>query len=141
MKVTRQVISDLWPLYAAGEASADTRTLVDAFLAGDPQFAETLKAAPALPAPDLRTAPGAEVAALKRTRDLVYGRSWLRALRLVALVLTVFAVKRAINEVQWSTTPALFIGEAITAIVLWTAYVLLVRHYRVQSLRMPRSTR
>jgi hypothetical protein len=135
MKVTRQVISDLWPLYAAGEASADTRTLVDLFLVGDPQFAETLKAATALPAPDLRTAPGAEVAALKRTRDLVYGRSWLRALRLVAVVVTIFAIKRAITEVQWSTTPAMFIGEGIAAIVLWSAYVLLVRHYRVQSLR------
>ena len=43
MHVTRDVVSDLWPLYASGEASADTRALVDAFLAGDPAFAQSLR--------------------------------------------------------------------------------------------------
>jgi len=38
MNVTHDVVSDLWPLYASGEASADTRALVDTFLAGDPAF-------------------------------------------------------------------------------------------------------
>lgn len=43
MTVTRDVVSDLWPLYASGEASADTRTLVEGFLAGDPAFAAALR--------------------------------------------------------------------------------------------------
>jgi hypothetical protein len=137
MNVTRDVVSDLWPLYVAGEASADTRQLVDAFLASDPEFRERLEATVALPASDVRSAPDAEVAALKRTRDLVYGRSWLRGLRLCALVFTVFAIKRAITEINWSTTPLLFLTEGIIAIVLWTAYVLLLRRYRIQSLRTP----
>ena len=138
MTVSRQVISDLWPLYAAGEASPDTRALIEAFLAGDPEFAALLKAPMALPASDISTSPGAEVAALKRTRDLVQGRSWLRGLRLVALVLTLFAIRRAITQVQWTTSPALFVGEAIAAAVLWTVYALFVRHYRAQSLRSSR---
>ena len=33
-KITRDVITDLWPLYESGEASRDTRTIVDEFLAG-----------------------------------------------------------------------------------------------------------
>ena len=30
--VTRDVIADLWPLYVSGEASADTRGLIEAFI-------------------------------------------------------------------------------------------------------------
>ena len=39
MKITRDVIYDLLPGYFAGEVSADTRALVDEFLATDPEFA------------------------------------------------------------------------------------------------------
>ncbi len=39
MKITRDVIYDLLPGYFAGEVSADTRTLIDEFLATDPEFA------------------------------------------------------------------------------------------------------
>lgn len=39
MKITRDVIYDLLPAYFAGEVSADTRVLIDEFLATDPEFA------------------------------------------------------------------------------------------------------
>jgi hypothetical protein len=42
-KVTRDVVVDLWPVYVSGEASTDTRTLVDAFLAQDREFADRLR--------------------------------------------------------------------------------------------------
>ena len=38
MKVTRDVIYDLLPAYFAGEASADTRLLVEEHFASDPEF-------------------------------------------------------------------------------------------------------
>lgn len=38
MKVTRDVILDLLPLYLADEVSEDTRALVEAYLATDPQL-------------------------------------------------------------------------------------------------------
>jgi hypothetical protein len=138
MTVTRQVISDLWPLYAAGEASDDTRALVEAFIASDPEFGRTLKAPLALPAADAPAPATAEVAALQRTRDLVLGRSWMRALRLMAVAFTALALRRALTEVEWTTSPAMFVGEAIAAAVLWTTYALLVRHYRAQALRTAR---
>lgn len=43
MKVTRDVILDLWPAYQAGEVSAETRALVDEYLASDPEFASILR--------------------------------------------------------------------------------------------------
>jgi anti-sigma factor RsiW len=39
MKVTRDVIYDLLPSYFAGEVSADTRALIEEFLATDSEFA------------------------------------------------------------------------------------------------------
>lgn len=38
MNVTREVISDLLPLYLSEEASADTRALVEAYFRQDPEF-------------------------------------------------------------------------------------------------------
>ena len=135
MKVTRDVVSDLWPLYVAGEASADTRALVDMFLADDPEFSERLKRSGALPAADVPRPPDAELAAFKRSRDLVYGRSWLRGLRLAALAMTIFSIYRAVTQIPWSLTPRLFLYEGSMAAILWTAYILFLRRYRVQSLR------
>ena len=39
MKVTRDVVLDLLPLYLAGEASSDTRALVERYLETDPELA------------------------------------------------------------------------------------------------------
>ena len=39
MKITRDVVYDLLPGYFAGDVSADTRALIDEFLATDPEFA------------------------------------------------------------------------------------------------------
>lgn len=39
MRVTRDVIYDLLPSYFAGDVSDDTRALVDAYFASDPEFA------------------------------------------------------------------------------------------------------
>ena len=78
MNVTRDVIKDLLPLYAAGEASADTRALVGSFLSGDPELlrlAEALKAGEVAPEPALPQEAGRE--ALRRTRRLLRRRSWL----------------------------------------------------------------
>jgi hypothetical protein len=41
--VTREVVRDLWAVCRTGDASADSRALVDAFLAEDTALAETLK--------------------------------------------------------------------------------------------------
>lgn len=134
LNVTRDVVADLWPVYESGEATADTRALVDAFLASDPAFAAKLRATPAMnPLPDVR--PETKLAALKRTRDLVQGNAWLRGLRLFALVITVFAIKRILDDTTWNVSPRVFIADATMATIAWTAYGVLVTRYRKRSLR------
>lgn len=44
MHITKDVINDLLPVYLAGEASADTRALVEEFLRADPSMAAEVKA-------------------------------------------------------------------------------------------------
>jgi anti-sigma factor RsiW len=39
VEITRNIIEDLLPLYLAGEASPETRALVEEFLARDPSLA------------------------------------------------------------------------------------------------------
>ena len=43
MNVTKEVITDLYPLYVEKECSADTRTLVEEYLRLNPQHAEELR--------------------------------------------------------------------------------------------------
>jgi len=47
MNVTKDVITDLWPLYESGEASEDTRRLVEQFLDNDEEFARLIRESPA----------------------------------------------------------------------------------------------
>lgn len=70
-KVTRDVISDLWPLYKAGEASADTKRLVEAFLAQDGDFKTLLKESDAIHGPlgDVQLSPDAELRLIALARE------------------------------------------------------------------------
>lgn len=71
LEVTRDVISDLWPLCRSGEASAGSRALVESFLAEDRPFAAKLQESttmiPELPAVQL--SPEAERVLLDDARD------------------------------------------------------------------------
>ena len=62
LEVTRDAVNDLWPLYRSGDASADTRALVEAFLDQDEAFATTLRRSESLPRvmPGIRLSPDAE---------------------------------------------------------------------------------
>jgi hypothetical protein len=122
MSVTREVISDLWPVYAAGEASADTRALVDAFLRQDPEFARLLRGrgerlvldrgAPELP-------PDREARALRRTKRLLYGWDWLL---FVAILFSCFAFGRIVADTSWDVSPVNFIVVASLAGAFWIAF-------------------
>lgn len=135
LKVTRDVVADLWPIYESGEATADTRALVDAFLASDPEFAGTLRTTANVHTPSVDLEPEAKLAALKRTRDLVRGNAWLRGLRLFALVMTLFAFGRIISDTSWDVSPRSFIIDAVAAVMSWTIYIALLNRYRRRSLK------
>lgn len=71
LEVTRDVVSDLWPLCSAGEASAGSRALVEAFLREDSTFAATLRASEGLPRvmPAFRLSPDAERRLLDQAQE------------------------------------------------------------------------
>jgi len=132
--ITRDVIADLWPIYEAGEASADTKDIVEEFLDADPEFAAALRAKPALNG-GVTVPPDIETASLNRTRDLVRGNSWLRGLRLAALVLTAFAVMRFVRSTTWNHATTVFVADAVLATAAWSLYAFLLRRYRQRALR------
>ena len=134
MDITRDVISDLWPIYEAGEASADTRALVERFLTQDPAFAATLRQAVTLPATPPPVSRDAEARALQRTRNLVRGRAWLRGVRLFALAMTALAFGRIVEDTTFTAPPARFIGSAIVAAIAWLVYLVALERERHQAL-------
>jgi hypothetical protein len=139
MKVTRNVISDLWPAYAAGEASDDTRALVDGFLQQDAEFAAALKAhgieqllqqdAPRLP-------PDHEARALQRTKRLVHGWDWTFFL---AMLFSCFAFGRIVADTSWDVSPAAFIITASIAAALWVSFFIRLTRIRKQVFRIDRA--
>ncbi len=77
MIVTKDVIEDLIPVYLAGEASADTRTLVDEFVKAHPEMLDALQSADL---PEAKAEPPRDLGlrALGETRKLISRRNaWL----------------------------------------------------------------
>jgi len=122
MNVTRDVISDLWPVYSSGEASADTRALVDAFLRQDPEFASLIRGRGeeellGIGAPELPL--DREAKALRRTKRLLHGWDWLMFL---AILFSCMAFGRIVADRSWDVSPRGFIVAASLAGVFWIAF-------------------
>ena len=102
MKVTRDVILDLWPVYEAGEASAETKALVEEYLQQDPEFARLVRENGGTKA--LRPSPAAlprdaELETLVRTQKL---HSYRRSVLLLGLVF--FGTSSILREYRVVTT-------------------------------------
>ena len=106
LEVSRNVVRDLWPLYRTGEASADSRAVVEAYLTSDPEFAATMKESDRVVTamPGVRLSPDAELRILAdaqqraRTRLLVIGGGIAAAafIILVALAGAMFVLFRTV---------------------------------------------
>lgn len=94
LEVTRDVVSDLWPLYETGEASMESRRLVDAFLAEDRSFAETLLGSQKVPRmmPAVRLSPDAERRLLDDARERAQTGMLVRALAILMTGLVLLAI-------------------------------------------------
>jgi anti-sigma factor RsiW len=137
MRITRDVVLDLLPLYVAGEASADTRALVQEFLDQDPELRrqadearlETLQAA-SVPASTLP--PDLELQSLRRTRGRL---RWQRLTYAWALTLSFLSLSSVISLESGSLHfrlllleyPRLFVPCAVLAASCWANYFLLRR--------------
>ncbi|MCW5558060.1 MAG: hypothetical protein KIT22_09565 [Verrucomicrobiae bacterium] len=82
MNITKDIITDLYPLYAENECSADTRALVEAYLQRHPQLAEELRRVTSAPLPDSAPRPRdlGETRSLREARRRIRLRSWWMAL-------------------------------------------------------------
>ena len=120
--VTRDVVADLWPLYVSGEASPDTRALIEAFQREDPEFAgmlqESAAGIPRHEAPSLP--PDHELKTLARIRRKLAGPIWLLQL---ALLFTCFAFGRIVSDTSFDVSPRKFIATAVVAACFWIAFL------------------
>lgn len=124
MRVSRDVVTDLLPLYFANEASAATRALVDAHFAADPAFARRARAATgALPGLDPPTQ-DMEMKALHRTRGLLGLRSWLLggAIFCTLLPLSFHVGDGAPPVFLFQAQPTIAAAAVGLALLVWGAY-------------------
>jgi len=125
MHVTREVITDLLPIYFSGEASGDTKVLVEDYFRQDPDFERIARSA-ATPLETLRAAAPIAASPERKKRDLesvflgLRRRQWLFG---VSLFLTLAPLASAVghghfvslmvrdaswNTFQWSLASALW---------------------------------
>jgi hypothetical protein len=128
--VTRDVITDLWPLYASGEASPDTRALIEAFLQQDPELREILadSGQESFPHPETPTlTPDHELKTLALIKRRLAGPRWLL---LLALVFTATAFGRLISDTSFDVSPRPFVATAVIAACVWVAFLVRLFHGR-----------
>lgn len=136
MNLTRDVVKDLLTVYLAGDASPDTRAIVEEWLASDPDLASLAADArrddlPAVPPP----APSVEKLALGRTRRRLTLRSVVfgLAIYVTSLPATVTFNSSGFHGLLIDNWPERIV-LAILAGVLWATYVILARRLRVPGL-------
>ena len=137
MKVTRDVIYDLLPGYFSGEASPDTRALVDEFLQQDPEFSKMLERFRAVFREAAPAAPHGEQEVFHRVRGHLQKRSELRgyvlAFSLAAMFVVILITARGLERGAgpWAIAAAF----AVTAIISATQLYLMRAKDRGASLR------
>ncbi len=106
MNVTRNVVNDLLPLYEAGEASEDSRALVEEFLRDNPEVQREISersaladshATPPLAPPD----PNLERATLERTRRHIRIRNFLVGLAIALWIIPFIMFSFGPDGVRW----------------------------------------
>jgi hypothetical protein len=134
MTITRSIILDLWPAYASGEASQDTRALVDAFLRDDAEFARQLRQDPLGPLDSPTPPPDLEMRALTKARRRLGG---FRSLLFLAILFSGMAFGRIVSDTSFDVSPRPFIIVASIAVVFWIAFFVSLIRMRGRILIVP----
>lgn len=115
--VSREVIIDLWPSYVSGEASVETRKLVESFLTMNPAFAQTLgqwslnqgyNLAPKIP-------PDQELQEFASLRNRLQSNVWLKSL-------AIFWTAIAVVSVSWNQPSYTSVILAAISICFWARF-------------------
>lgn len=134
MTITRSIILDLWSAYASGEASQDTRALVDAFLRDDPEFARQLREDPLGPVESPTPTPDLEMRALTKARRRLGG---FRSLLFFAMLFSGTAFGRIVSDTSFDVSPRRFIIAASIAVAFWIAFFVSLIRMRGRILIVP----
>lgn len=127
MNITKDIINDLIPLYAANECSPATRALVEDYLRQHPDEAAELRQIMSTP---VLLRPGSaanldEMEALQRARCRVRRRAWLLGLA-IFFSLCPFSVEKLPGQdhAHWMflDSPGSALIYAGVAVILWIAY-------------------
>jgi len=100
--ITRDLVTDLLPAYLSGEASADTKALVESFMKDDPEFARLVKTEAKVVFTNHLHPPTreAELRALELTKRSLRHRTWHLALAILFTATSV-GFHFGPNGVQW----------------------------------------
>jgi anti-sigma factor RsiW len=134
MTISDAVMNDLLTVYLAGEASPETKALVEAHARANPPFASRLKAAGTLTLPDLAPAPARdqELRALNETRQFILLRTiFIAGAILFTLLPLVF--KFGSGGVQFlilGREPGLMWSFWSVAVASWVAFAIMNRRVR-----------
>jgi len=135
MNITKDIITDLFPLYLENECSPDTRALVEEYLRQNPEQADALRRVAAVPLPSPLPAAGnlGEAKSLQEARRRVRRRSWLMALA-ICFSLTPFSLFIGDGHSWWMLrdAPKSAAIYAVLAAMCWICYA--VEHRRCKCL-------
>lgn len=136
MNVTRSVVTDLLPLYLAGEASDDTRALLEEYLRQNPAFAAEVREQAEKSAAllgGLTAAPSAdhEKETFQRVRQFNRRRATLLGVSIAATMMPLsFGETDHIHWLMLRDNPQLALAFWIAALGCWVAYYLTGRRVR-----------
>jgi hypothetical protein len=134
MNITRDVITDLLPLFYSGDCSSDTKNLVEDYIRENPDFGRQAQAwtksmlSGSVPK---RLDENEEMKALKKTKRLLRLRTFLMVF---AILFTLDPFSFSCNEgkTYWlmSQAPTTALVYGILAICFWVAYFVVRRKTR-----------
>jgi hypothetical protein len=126
-EVTKDMVRDLLPVYLAGDASADSRAAVEAFLAQDAELRQIVEAARNYSLPPLEAPASLEVQSLERTRRLLGRKNFWLGFALI------FSLAPLILKPWWLADLVMLIGLGG-----WVPFLITCRKLSATGLETPR---
>ncbi len=126
--IPRNIILDLLPAYVAGEASAESRGLVEEFAQNDPEIARLIRAGTLEPeaiSPQIAIPDDLEMKTMKRIRSSIRRQMFLVALATSFILLVPLVAMLFSNEVNWTLADFVVMGGLLFGTGL--AFVLISR--------------
>ena len=138
MQITRDVVNDLLPMYLAGEASADTKALVEEFCVSDGEFARLVESTRSteISKQPVSFKADQEKQTLKRLKRLIKMQTWFLAgaILFTLVPLSIRIENGSISFLILGSTTWLAAVYWLIAAGFWLGYVLTRRQLSVSGM-------